>query len=216
MNNPSGNSTTKFYSINVTGTLSNTSPSSSPSISSSSPPPVPTSLNDSERNSSAYHTISCQGILPQYNNGTVEKNEGEIANSNENKAQHVPFIKIDSNSGKEQDHDENPPEITSKESKFMGSAKEFNDKVLTISYDMLNEKLDKAGDERIRDEYKSNNAVNNIDADKEQKKHKDTTAFDVEKIKKKFQKSVFKKISLDDRSELEKSFKATVKKILAK
>jgi hypothetical protein len=67
INNPSGNSTTKFYSINVTGTLSNTSSSPSSSSSSSTPPPVPASLNNSERNSSAYHTISYQGILPQYN-----------------------------------------------------------------------------------------------------------------------------------------------------
>jgi len=207
INNPSGNSTTKFYSINVTGTLSNTS--------SFSPPAVPTSLNDSERYSSAYHTISYQGILPQYNNGTVDKNEGEIANSNENNAQNAPFIKVDSNSGKEQD-DEDSPEISSKESEFMGSAKEGHDNVLTISYDNLNEKLGKAEDERIRDDYKSNNAGNNIDSDKEQKKHKDTTAFNVENIKKKFQKSFFKKISLDDRSELEKSIKATVKKRLGK
>jgi hypothetical protein len=67
INNPSGNSTTKFYSINVTGTLSNTSSSPSSSSSSTSPPAVPASLNDSEGNSSAYHTISYQGILPQYN-----------------------------------------------------------------------------------------------------------------------------------------------------
>jgi hypothetical protein len=55
-----------------------------------------------------------------------------------------------------------------------------------------------------------------MDSDKEQKKQKDTTAFKVEKIKKKFQKSFFEKISLDDRSELEKSIKATVKKRLGK
>jgi hypothetical protein len=215
INNPSGNSTTKFYSINVTGTLSNTSSSPSSSSSSTSPPAVPASLNDSEGNSSAYHTISYQGILPQYNNGTVDKNEEEIATRNENNAQNVPFIKVDSNSGKKQDGKDSP-ETTNKESKFMGSAKEGHDNVLTISYDSLNEKLGKAEDERIRDDYKSNNVGNNMDSDKEQKKQKDTTAFKVEKIKKKFQKSFFEKISLDDRSELEKSIKATVKKRLGK
>jgi hypothetical protein len=68
-NNPSGNTTTKFYSINVTGTTSNSSSSSSPA------PNVPAGLNQTETNSSGYHTISYQGILPQYDRAVMENDQ---------------------------------------------------------------------------------------------------------------------------------------------
>jgi hypothetical protein len=72
-NNPSGNTTTKFYSINVTGTVSNSS-------SFSSAPNVPAALNQTETNSSGYHTISYQGILPQYYKASLDYDEGSTAN----------------------------------------------------------------------------------------------------------------------------------------
>jgi hypothetical protein len=68
-NNPSGNTTTKFYSINVTGIMSNSSSSSSPA------PNVPAGLNQTETNSSGYHTISYQGILPQYDRAVMENDQ---------------------------------------------------------------------------------------------------------------------------------------------
>jgi hypothetical protein len=68
-NNPSGNTTTKFYSINVTGTTSNSSSSSSPA------PNVLAGLNQTETNSSGYHTISYQGILPQYDRAVMENDQ---------------------------------------------------------------------------------------------------------------------------------------------
>jgi hypothetical protein len=64
-NNPSGNTTTKFYSINITGTMSNSSSSLSPATN------VPAALNQTVTNSSGYHTISYQGILPQYDRAIV-------------------------------------------------------------------------------------------------------------------------------------------------
>ena len=68
-NNPSGNTTTKFYSINVTGTMSNSSSPLSPA------PKVPAALNQTETNSSGYHTISYQGILPQYDRAIINDDQ---------------------------------------------------------------------------------------------------------------------------------------------
>ena len=69
INNPSGNSTTKFYSINVTGIMSNSSSPTSPA------PNVPAALNQTETNSTGYHTISYQGILPQYDRAIINDNQ---------------------------------------------------------------------------------------------------------------------------------------------
>ena len=73
-NNPSGNTTTKFYSINITGTLSNSSSSLSPA------PNVPAALNQTVTNSSGYHTISYQGILPQYDRAMVNDDLDYVEN----------------------------------------------------------------------------------------------------------------------------------------
>jgi hypothetical protein len=69
INNPSGNMTTKFYSINVTGIMNN---------SSSTSPSVPAALNQTDSNSNGYHTVSYQGILPQYNGATIEEADESI------------------------------------------------------------------------------------------------------------------------------------------
>jgi hypothetical protein len=206
-NNPSGNTTTKFYSINVTGIMSNSS-SSSPLA-----PNVPAGLNQTETNSSGYHTIGYQGILPQYDRAKMDQDEWSTMNDNEsedneNTEQDVPSKIDESSSSKEDNDDKSVNENTSEETEFVGSFKDIYPHVLTVSYEKG--KKDKGNNEEITNDNKLSIVKNNFDNGDDEEKHKDTKTLKLEKIKKKIQKSILK----NDPSELEKSIKSSIKKRL--
>ena len=214
-NNPSGNTTTKFYSINITGTISNSS-------SLSSAPNVPAALNQTVTNSSGYHTISYQGILPQYNRAILDDDEGSTADNNESenneKTKTSVSYKGDESSSEKQenDNDENNIQNTNEESEFVGSFNDIYFDDLTAPYEKENNKVEKIKDEESINDYKLNIVKKNFDSENDEEKHKDTKTYKIDKIKKKFQKSIFKKTALYDGSELEKSIKSSIKKRLGK
>jgi hypothetical protein len=213
-NNLSGN-TTKFYSINVTGTMSNSSSLSSLT------PDIPAALNQTETNSSGYHTISYQGILPQYDRAIIKEDEESTANNNESEdnenTQQDVSSKIDkSSSGKEDNEDKSVTENTNEESKIVGSSKENYPHALTVPYEKVNKRVEEINYEEITNDYELNNVKNNFESDNDEEKHKDTKTSKLDKIKKKFQKSILKKTALYDSSELEKSIKSAIKKRLGK
>jgi hypothetical protein len=73
VNDLSGNTTTKFYSINVTGINTNSSLTSSI---------APAGLNQTNHESNGFQTVTYQGVLPQYNGGTNTKSD--ISDEKEN------------------------------------------------------------------------------------------------------------------------------------
>jgi hypothetical protein len=213
-NNPSGNTTTKFYSINVTGTLNNSS-------SSSSALNVPAALNQTETNSSGYQTISYQGILPQYDRAIIDDDEGFTVNNyesenNENTDENVSNKVDESTSRKQDNDDEIIIQNTNKQPEFVGSFKDIYPDALTAPYELVNNKVEKINDKEFTNDHKLNIVKNNFDNNNDEEEHKDTKTSKLDKIKKKFQKSIFKKTALYDSSELEKSIKSAIKERLGK
>lgn len=210
-NNPSGNSTTKFYSINVTGTMSNSSSSSS-----SPAPTVPAALNQTETNSSGYHTIGYQGILPQYDRTLTEENEQSTVNHNESEENENTERDVSPNihesSSDKEDNDDNSVNENSEQPEFVRSFKDLYPLDLTVSY--YKGKDDKVNNEETANDNKLSIVKNNFDNGNDEKKHKDAKSLKVEKIKKKFQKSIFKKSDRYDPFELEESIKSSIKKRL--
>ena len=214
-NNPSGNTTTKFYSINITGAISNSSSLSSASN-------IPAALNQTVTNSSGYHTISYQGILPQYNRAILDDDkrstaDNNVSENNEKTETSVSYKGDEFSSGKQDnDDDENNIQNTNEESEFVGSFNDIYSDDLTAPYEKVNNKVEKIKDEEFTNDYKLNIVKKNFDSENDEEKHKDTKTYKLDKIKKKFQKSNFKRTSLFDGSELEKSIKSTIKKRFGK
>ena len=173
-NNPSGNTTTKFYSINVTGTMSNSSSPLSPA------PNVPAALNQTETNSSGYHTISYQGILPQYDRAIInDDDEGSTANNNEsenneNTEENVSYKVDESSSGKQDNDDESVIQNTNEQSEFVGSFKDTYPNALTATYEIVNNKVEKINDEEFTNDYELNIVKNKFDNNNDGEKRKDT------------------------------------------
>ena len=67
---PSGNTTTKFYSINVTGITDNSS--------STTPRESAALFNQSNNTLNGFHSINYQGVLPQYNVDTIREDENSV------------------------------------------------------------------------------------------------------------------------------------------
>jgi hypothetical protein len=216
INNPSGNMTTKFYSINVTGIMNN---------SSSTSPSVTAALNQTDSNSNGYHTVSYQGILPQYNGATIEEADESIVKDKDSgdkeNAEPEDSPEVDGSSSSTDDpvdediDDDNTSDDTKEDSEIVESFKDIYPDALTVSYNDVNENVE--SNEGHTKDTKLSNVKHSFDTDDDDKKDKDTKTIKVEKIqKKKVQKSIFGKMNLMDSSELEKSIKSSIKKKLNK